>query len=734
VMRSTLQLACWRQRYSVLAVPFCAFLLLHAATGEVLKGSRPVTLDDLVRLSEAGGSPTNLDASPDGQFVAVEHRYQIQVIDIRTGKVTTSLGEGLRPQWSPVRDQLAFYSNRSGELQLWTWDAADGTFRQRTRIPGGIDVEPSALVLGSDDYLIYSWSPDGHRLVFASRTSWSSAPGRQRELLNADSRTPNVTSATVLTNISSTEEVLAGVFPTTSVGSGVPQFKDGRNLTFRSMTGNETLVSQLFVVDTVSGGVTQLTSGPIALFHPSWSPDGQRIACSGDTTVMEAHEAKGVGDSAAKPGSGIVIIDARTGVQKLLFNRVGVQHRPQWWADGKSIAYLSSSGVFDRYVPRVHLWSLSQSTDVAVSGDFGRRLYAYERSRNRNDFFVRYSDGISNRLARFKFGQPNLIEGARLIGESPIAVEGWTQLPNGSLIWAQNEPAHLVRLMFRSSVTSQPRVLNQLDTEANTLSLGSARAVKWVDNRGNPMEGAVLLPPNFDARRRYPAIVDLYPLIAGADWTRPLSGNQAWASMGYVVFRPGPRAPNLWMSGLKSESIARAGRGAAGWDVMFDDVTRGLEVLVREGIVDPTRMCLYGFSNGGSVVAEVVARTNEFKCAVIVAPVLADWLRPAMLKVGGFAERYASESAGADDVGNYIALSPLFRLSRDRTPLLIAAGDDDGDPLLDAIEIFNAVRRTGTEATLVRYRGQGHVLRSDALADLWDRETAFFSKYLKPIN
>ena len=48
--------------------------------------------------------------------------------------------------------------------------------------------------------------------------------------------------------------------------------------------------------------------------------------------------------------------------------------------------------------------------------------------------------------------------------------------------------------------------------------LGAVEIIRWRNARGDAMEGTLLAPPGHVAGRRYPLIVDAYPLVGGADW------------------------------------------------------------------------------------------------------------------------------------------------------------------------------------------------------------------------
>jgi len=197
------------------------------------------------------------------------------------------------------------------------------------------------------------------------------------------------------------------------------------------------------------------------------------------------------------------------------------------------------------------------------------------------------------------------------------------------------------------------------------------------------------------------------------------------------VFWPNARAPHTWMNAYREAGFGEAGKGPKGWDVTLDDVLSGVDELIRGGIVDPDRMGLYGFSNGGGVVNDLVTRTNRFKCAVSVAGVYPDWLLPAFPHTDTTIPTFEGGVSPFDDPAAYVQLSAIFHLKAVTTPMLLAVGDNDGDFLLGTIELYNGLRWLGKDVTFLRYPGQGHGFSGAALKDFWERETAFFDDHLK---
>lgn len=211
-------------------------------------------------------------------------------------------------------------------------------------------------------------------------------------------------------------------------------------------------------------------------------------------------------------------------------------------------------------------------------------------------------------------------------------------------------------------------------------------------------------------------------------------GNQAWAGAGYVVFKPNQaRAPHVWANCSGKPDYCNTSRGPDAWDVMVDDVMSGVDALIHLGLVDSQRMCLYGHSNGGGVVDYLVTRTDRFKCAVVVAPVWPNWIGPPLLATGTW--RTMQDWTNVNPLHNpeaYIKLSAVFHVHNVKTPMLIADGDEDGQFLLGSIEMYNALRFAGKQVTFLRYPNEGHVFVGPGLRDLWNREMAFFARYLHP--
>lgn len=688
-------------------------ILLGAVGLTSAQARQPVTLQVLERLSVQ--PHVTIQLSPDGRYLVAGLNEEVKIIDVHSKQVLHEVGPGFLPTWAPNGASVAFYSTRSGDVQIWIWDRNTNATTQLTNFPEGIDPNPTTSVFARfRDAFQMSWAPDSSRIAFASRVPFAKHSDL-REVQRNREKLPSQIGPLVLTNSTPPEETLAGIFAQPSTVGGIPELRDGRRVSFRS--GGDSF-GQVFVVDREAGETTQLTRGNATRFHPSWSPNGSAIVYAAIDQMKITADAN---------QTQIAVVDVTSGNENFLTAGSGVKSFPQWSPDGSRISYIQSATTYADN--QIYVISREPEASPDSRFDLDRYTWQYQWSHSGDGFLIVYNDGVSRPLARVGLASGNLMDVSKP-GRTAVCVNTFTQSLSGAIAWGQFDPANLWTIQYLQPGQARSETLLRLWPQADALALGKPEVITWRNGRGERKEGTLLLPP--DARREpHPVIVDAYPLLSGCDWSSPMLSNHAWASMGYAVFRPSPRAPHVWKARWKSNASSLPGGGPSGWNVTFDDVMSGIDELARRGIIDPDRMCLYGHSNGGTVVNYMVTRTHRFRCAVSVAPALTNWVRPILLGQNPNQLIHLNGNRSFDnDLDSYIALSPVFQVSSVETPMLLAAGDSDGDFLLNAIEMYNGLRRLGKDVTLVRYPNEGHVFSGDALKDFWEREMAFFGRHL----
>lgn len=683
---------------------------VHAA--RQARNKHSVTLNDLRSLKT--GTLTAL--APDGRTLAYAVDEEIWLISTRPGSAPQKVGSGHLPVWSPGSDRLAYYSSQSGTLQLWVLDIKANRAEQATNFVEGIDPDPWTRMIGYfHDAFRYSWSPDGRRMAFASRVpaSGGNSAARQNDSTKP-APSPQMGAPLVLTATTPPEWTLRGIF---THGFGAGAWSNGK-VSYESDPNSgspSTKVNQLFLADINAKTVRQLTTDDFGYFHPDWSPDGKKIVCA-------SNEGKSL-QGGSSGTTNVYSINVATGEKVAITHERGDKFMPSWSPDGMWIAYRGGEHFG---IEHVFVVPAAGGTPRVLSPR-DRYIQEHQWAGDSKSVIVMYRDGVTDSIAQIDRGT----DVVKILNGPEAAVRNLlTVSRSGSVSWQESSPSTLgvLRVLPAGAGTSQ--VLVDLNPQIQQWELGEQEVLRWRNHRGDEMEGVLLKPADYRNGHRFPLIVDAYPMQRNS-LKGVMSGNQAWASRGYVVFWPNARAPHVWMNPFKSEAYSRAAKGPSGWDITFDDVMSGIDELIRRGIVDPDRMGLYGFSNGGGIVNDLVTKTNRFRCAVSVAGAVSDWLRPALLETDSKFPDFEGGTNPWKDPEPYIKLSPIFRLENVTTPMLLADGDNDGTFLLNTIEMYNGLRRLGKDVTFLRYADQDHGFTGAALEDFWNRENAFFDRYLK---
>jgi dipeptidyl aminopeptidase/acylaminoacyl peptidase len=682
-----------------------SILLVSPISGPMVQaqGKHRVSLDDLWTVKEIRSA----ELSPNGDKIAFMVSGTLEIGSVHDPEHSKPLGSAMVPTWSPSGQKLAYYSDQTGTQQLWVYDSATQQSKVITKIVGGITAEWAAGSGWGDDNWRYSWSPDGTQIVFASQLPSPTFISRAE---TDESKKPG--QPLVLNGTTPANWTLSGIFvsafdePTASLG---PQANVKPPLT-----------SQLFTVDVSTGITQQITHDGRGYFTPDWSPDGKMIVCS----TPSGRDMYGFPVNATS----ILLLNIKTGGTRSLTSAVGNKSMPTWSPDGHKIAFftgehdgLKSVDVFDMGNGEVQ--DLSRHLPVGIG--------TFRWSPNSKSILGIAMNGVDWRPVRIgiEHGDVHALEKAEAARRWQLSVA-----QDGSVAWPESDGTHngVIRLLRSGALHSEP--IFDSNPQIRDWQLGAQDVVRWKGGRGEEMEGILIKPAGYQPGKRYPLIVVGYPGFTNRFMDIQILGNQAWASLGYAIFYPDPSAPHVWMDNFRTRSFDEMAKGPDGWEITTEQVLSGVNELIKRGIVDPNRMGLLGFSNGGGVVNALVTRTNRFRCAVSVAAVYPDLLAPFFLHSDSHIPDFFANGDPLKVPENYLELSSVYRADRVETPMLIADGDLDQDFLIGSIEWFNALRWSKKNVTFLRYPGQGHGFDQPAMEDFWIREKDFFARYLQPVR
>lgn len=274
--------------------------------------------------------------------------------------------------------------------------------------------------------------------------------------------------------------------------------------------------------------------------------------------------------------------------------------------------------------------------------------------------------------------------------------------------------------------------LTAWDATLEKLPLGQQEAFTWTAPDGLAIQGVLVLPLG---KARQDGPFPMLTLVHGGPYWRFSDELQIdwwqwgqWlASIGYAVFHPNPRG-----SSGRGDDFARQAVGATA-RTDWGDIESGIDELVRQGIADPARLGIGGWSYGGYMTAWAIGQTRRFKAGIMLAGVVDFGMMSATSDIPSFAQQFTG-SAAWDGAGphQHDALSPISYAHTVETPLLILHGEaDDRVPVSQGRFYAQALRAKGVPCELVVYPREPHALLERAhQLDLLQRVRAWVERWL----
>jgi dipeptidyl aminopeptidase/acylaminoacyl peptidase len=268
--------------------------------------------------------------------------------------------------------------------------------------------------------------------------------------------------------------------------------------------------------------------------------------------------------------------------------------------------------------------------------------------------------------------------------------------------------------------------------ELRSVEWGTQERLAYKAADGLELEGLLILPPGMSRTDGpFPLITHVHggPDDRWADnlmvgWWYP---GQWLAAGGYAVFLPNPRG-----STGRGPEFAAAVACAVGTDE-WTDILAGIDQLIADGVADPDRLGIGGWSHGGFMTAWAIGQTDRFKAAVMGAGI-ADWGMQVGVGELGLQEAGLGGGSGWEGPGphRHDELSPISYAAKVRTPVLIVHGQEDTNvPVGQAIYFHRALSHFRVEHELVLYPREGHPIRERAhQIDLLTRARAWFDRWL----
>jgi dipeptidyl aminopeptidase/acylaminoacyl peptidase len=662
---------------------------------------------------------------------------ELYLVDTRSGQSTRLFSQQRQLQgsaWSPAGRYLAAVVREGGMEEAMR----DAPFQLLVGTPAGDGLRPVSLprdrVLDPDTEL--RWSPDGTRLVFATRTAQWANEARARFDLEVNGpivvrssgndflsweeiRRMGLDRSLAVYDLETgrVEEILPqGALGSWALTEDAAWLRLHRDIT--PGTDYERIFGRTDRIVAVPADRLEEEGAERVLFD---SDEGLTIRWSGDDWAwafargdslffghLELEEPRvlavpdpgadeGRTEAEGPHGEEPATEDEEEGEDRS-FSPIRLSH------DGAFLIASNSEGfwLFDTATGDRELFVEQDSGD-----DDGPRWSVAEWSRDGERIYLTYASRTEWEWGVYRYdrqgrGMTELVRDGRRYSNLRLADDGAT------LLLAVAEPGRPPELFAAGPELEELRPLTASNPWLEERALGDVELMEYLDVDGEKLYGILHLPPGYDASRTYPTVFILYETFFDPNFNATAALLNAH---GYVVVLP-------------SVNLVR-GYPGEGW---LKGVTAAANQLVERGVADPDRLGVQGVSYGGYAVNLLVAQTPRFAAAINIsgkANMVSFYTdSPRLATRNIHAPERSQDRIGAtlwEQPHKYLAHSAIMMADRITTPLLLLTGQQDHNVTeRTTSEMYYALRRLGREVEWVSYIDGGHGMPRSTRAEAQD--------------
>ena len=611
--------------------------------------------------------------SPDGQHVVYIRRGMDIMKDARQGRLwlvqtngtnhqkltSMDVNEG-NPSWSPDGSRIAFTARTDQGTELFVYWLKTGKVARISQL------ETSA---GRP-----SWSLDGKWLAFSSFVA-----GKELSLVKPPKKPKGAKWA--------------------DAPSVTTRFKHERDGSGKMKPGH----SHYFIIPSEGGSVRQITKGDFN--HggtPIWAKDGKSLLFSGNLKEEWQYDWR---------NSEIYKIDIASGKVTPLTDRNGPDGNLALSPNGNQIAYLGRDDKMQTYqLTNIYVANVDGSGKKMIPINLDRSVDRVLWAGDGKGLYFQYNDKGDTKIGYTALGGKSKVITGDVGGTSigrPYSGGTFSIDKNNNIVFTKGSPYHPAEIGFMKSGSSSAKMLTDLNSDLlDYRTLGKVEEV-WYKSTfdGRDIQGWVVTPPNFDASKKYPLLVENHggPISNYGPWFSPEV--QLYATGGYVVFYPNPRGSTSY--GEEFGNLLY--HNYPGED--YNDVMDGVDHLLKRPYLTENNLFVTGGSAGGIMTAWMIGKNNRFRSAAVIKPVM-NWISKTLVADNYFGyanSRYPGQPW--ENFQDYWKFSPISLVGNIETPTLVMVGLSDlRTPLSEAKQLYHALKIRKIDTALVEIPGASHFI------------------------
>jgi dipeptidyl aminopeptidase/acylaminoacyl peptidase len=298
------------------------------------------------------------------------------------------------------------------------------------------------------------------------------------------------------------------------------------------------------------------------------------------------------------------------------------------------------------------------------------------------------------------------------------------------VVAAANDRTQGARYIYDAR-TKKLTKLGDIQPDLPESDMAAMKPITYRSRDGLTINGYLTLPVGRDPHN-LPLVVNPH----GGPWARDIWGFnpevQFLANRGYAVLQMNFRGSTGYGRSFWEASFKQWGRA------MQDDITDGVEMLKREGVVDPKRIAIYGGSYGGYATLAGVAFTPDLYAAGVdyvgVANLMTFMNTIPPYWLPQIKQTYEMVGDPVKDKAMLEAASPVNSVERIKAALFVAQGARD--PRVNKAEsdqIVEGLRKRGVTVEYMVKDNEGHGFHNEENQfDFYGAMEKFLAQNLKP--
>ncbi|MDE6770798.1 MAG: S9 family peptidase, partial [Muribaculaceae bacterium] len=456
----------------------------------------------------------------------------------------------------------------------------------------------------------------------------------------------------------------------------------------------------------------------------AWSPDSK-------TLVYVSRKQKGQ-DYAFSTNSDLYLYNISTGkTNNITEGNPGYDTDPVFSPDGKSLAWLSmQTAKFESDKKRLMVMDMQsgEKKDLTSNWDYWPEQIAWAKN-GESIWFTGYYEGVA----------PVFTINVNSCAIDTVAID---VCDYASVVPVADNAAIALRHSMRSPneiclVRTDSKDVKEL-TSINkdllaSLKLGEVKKVMVPTSDGKQMTTWVILPPDFDPNKKYPALLYCQggPQQAVSQFWSYRWNFMIMAANGYVVIAPNRRG----LPGFGTEWNRQISGDYGGQNMK--DYFAAVDYMAKESYIDEKHIGAIGASYGGFSVYWLAGHHNGRFAALVshagIFNIEAQYLETEEMWFADFdlgGPYWDKTNAIAQRT---YANSPHLYVDKWTAPILVTVGELDYRILASqGMMAFNAAKMRGLEAEMLVFPDENHWILKPQNAILWQRVFFnFLDKYLK---